>query len=99
SIPTALLGWPAGARAQLKPIQIPFLTGPQGPQGPAGPAGPAGPQGPAGPPGPGVACTGNDATDIVMKVGPLYVNVYEASLWNSLTGGSPAAPSACNANG
>ena len=35
----------------------------------------------------------------MVKVGPLCVDVYEASLWNSMTGGSPADPSACNANG
>lgn len=74
-----------------------------------GPAGPAGPQGPAGSPDTpdqvrdkffqGTACLGNDPSDIMVKVGPLCVDVYEASLWSSFTGGSPVAASTCNANG
>ena len=47
----------------------------------------------------GTACPGNDATDVMVKVGPLCVDVYEGSLWSSATRGSQVAPSACNADG
>jgi hypothetical protein len=47
----------------------------------------------------GTACPGNDATDKMVKVGPLCVDVYEASLWNRLTGGTQISASACNADG
>ena len=69
--------------------------------GPAGATGPAGAIGPAGSPDnpdqvrdkffQGTACPGNDASDVLVKVGPLCVDVYEASLWDSLTGGRQVA--------
>jgi hypothetical protein len=36
----------------------------------------------------GTACPGNDATDKMVKVGPLCVDVYEASVWSAITGGT-----------
>ncbi len=44
-------------------------------------------------------CPGNGSTDIMVQVGPLCVDAYEASLWNSLTGGRQIDASACNATG
>jgi hypothetical protein len=35
----------------------------------------------------GGACVGNDTTDIMLKVGSLCIDVYEASVWSSLSGG------------
>lgn len=35
----------------------------------------------------GTSCVGNDSTDIMVKVGPLCVDVYEASVWDTLAGG------------
>ncbi|MGH8577347.1 MAG: formylglycine-generating enzyme family protein [Gammaproteobacteria bacterium] len=67
------------------------ITGPPGPIGPAGPQGLQGPGGPAGPPGPpgaGTACGGNDAADEMVKVGATCVDVFEASVWDSPTGGT-----------
>jgi hypothetical protein len=75
-------------------------TGPQGPPGPQGNTGPQGPQGPQGPAGAtdtpdtvrekffsGNACPGNGAGDAMVKVGPLCVDVYEASVWDTAGGG------------
>jgi formylglycine-generating enzyme required for sulfatase activity len=72
-------------------------TGPTGPQGPVGATGatgatgPAGPQGPAGSPDTadqvrdkfftGNSCVGNGPSDVMVKVGPLCVDKYEASIW------------------
>lgn len=88
-------------------------TGPTGPQGPAGPMGatgapgPTGPQGPAGSPDTadqvrdkfftGNSCVGNSVNDIMVKVGPLCVDKYEASVWSNSDGtgtqyGHTAAP-------
>lgn len=82
---------------------ISLTPGPQGPQGPAGPVGPSGatgPQGPAGSPDTadqvrdkfytGISCAGNSANDIMVKVGPLCVDKYEASIWQNADGtGTP----------
>ena len=35
----------------------------------------------------GVACAGNDASDFMVRVGPLCVDKYEASVWDSASGG------------
>jgi len=72
-------------------------TGATGPQGPAGgPAGPQGPQGPAGSPDTanqvrdkfftGTTCVGTSANDVMVKVGPLCVDKYEASVWSNADG-------------
>ena len=37
---------------------------------------------------PAATCTGNDSTDEVIKVGPLCVDAYEASVWDASTGGA-----------
>ena len=36
----------------------------------------------------GVACAGNDASDIMVRVGPLCVDKYEASVWSTASGGT-----------
>lgn len=78
-----------------------------------GPPGPIGPQGPAGSPDTadqvrdksytGTACVGNDLADIMVKVGPLCVDVYEASVWSTPTGGTQYGATAddypCGDNG
>ena len=100
----ALVTWPMAASAQVggllcTTLQIgcPGPTGPQGPAGPPGPAGPSGPSGPAGTADPnqvrtaffqGTSCPGNDSTDKMVRVGPLCVDVFEASVWSTLTGGT-----------
>jgi hypothetical protein len=71
-------------------------TGPTGLQGPAGPTGATGPQGPAGSPDnanqvrnkffTGTSCRGSSADDIMVKVGPLCVDKYEASVWSVFDG-------------
>jgi hypothetical protein len=89
--PTGATG-PAGPQGEI---------GPQGPSGPTGETGPTGPQGPAGADGSpdtadqvrakffaGTACPGNDADDIMIKVGSLCVDVYEASVWSTPSGGT-----------
>ncbi len=35
----------------------------------------------------GIPCAGNDVNDIMVRVGPLCVDAYEASVWNSPQGG------------
>ena len=35
----------------------------------------------------GIACAGNDENDIMVRVGPLCVDMYEASVWNTPEGG------------
>lgn len=35
----------------------------------------------------GIACAGNDAGDIMVRVGPLCVDAYEASVWDTSQGG------------
>lgn len=47
----------------------------------------------------GIACAGNDGNDVMVRVGPLCVDVYEASLWDSATGGSAIDASTCADNG
>lgn len=74
----------------------PGPTGPQGLMGPAGPTGQSGPQGQAGSPDSpsqvrdkfysGVNCVGNSPGDMMVKVGPLCVDKYEASVWTSPDG-------------
>ncbi len=44
-------------------------------------------------------CPGNGTTDVMVQVGPLCVDVYEASLWNSRTGGIQTGGPTCNPNG
>ena len=65
-----------------------FKTG-QLAAGPQGPAGPAGPQGPAEPAGKdlGAVCAGNDPADVMVKVGGLCIDRYEASVWSKPDGG------------
>ncbi len=81
-----------------------------GPEGPQGPTGSTGATGPAGSPDTadevqdkffsGTSCIVNDATDIMVKVGPLCVDVYEASVWDSLTGGTQITEALpCSVNG
>lgn len=52
----------------------------------------------------GIACAGNDASDIMVRVGPLCVDAYESSVWDTSQGGgtqygvgSDSYP--CNDNG
>ncbi|HEY5594267.1 MAG TPA: SUMF1/EgtB/PvdO family nonheme iron enzyme [Nitrospiria bacterium] len=82
--------------------EISSTPGPTGPQGPAGPTGPQGPIGATGPQGPagspdtadqvrdkffiGTSCVGNSASDSMVKVGPLCVDKYEASIWKNADG-------------
>jgi hypothetical protein len=47
----------------------------------------------------GGTCVGNDGTDIMVRVGPLCVDKYEASIWSAKTGGSQVPASSCSANG
>lgn len=47
----------------------------------------------------GVACTGNDAGDVMVRVGPLCVDKYESSLWDSATGGNALNANTCADNG
>ncbi len=64
--------------------------------GPAGPTGATGATGPAGSPDTanqvrdkfftGTSCVGNSASDIMVKVGPLCVDKYEASVWQFADG-------------
>lgn len=46
-------------------------------------------------------CQGNDSTDIMVRVGPLCVDKYEAKIYTAKTGGSAVATpgTACNVNG
>ncbi|MGH8475981.1 MAG: SUMF1/EgtB/PvdO family nonheme iron enzyme [Methylococcales bacterium] len=44
----------------------------------------------------GTACVGSDAADEMVKVGPLCVDVYEASVWSTSTGGSQFGAAADN---
>ncbi len=67
-----------------------------GPTGATGATGATGPQGPAGSPDTanqvrdkfftGTSCVGNSASDIMVKVGPLCVDKYEASVWQNAGG-------------
>lgn len=88
------------------------ITGPAGPTGATGPTGAAGPTGATGPAGSpdtpdqvrdkfftGTSCVGNGVNDEMVKVGATCVDVYEASLWSSLTGGTPVTASLCDPNG
>lgn len=72
-------------------------AGPTGATGSTGATGPTGPMGPAGSPDTpddvrdkfftGTKCIGNDpVNDIMVKVGPLCVDVYEASVWSGADG-------------
>jgi hypothetical protein len=51
----------------------------------------------------GTACPGNDAADVLVKVGNICVDVYEASVWSGPTGGTQygvvSGDYPCNANG
>lgn len=78
--------------------------GPQGragAQGDPGPQGPEGPQGPQGAPAFAADCNqGLAANDVMVRVGSVCVDKYEASIWDAKTGGSQitgAIP--CDANG
>jgi Sulfatase-modifying factor enzyme 1 len=75
-------------------------TGPTGATGSTGPTGATGPQGPAGSPDTanqvrdkfftGTSCVGNSADDYMVKVGPLCVDQFEASIWPNADGtGTP----------
>src|SRR6266542_288694 len=48
-------------------------------------------------------CPGNDKTDIMVQVGPICVDVYEASVWSAKSGGTQYGATSddypCNANG
>jgi hypothetical protein len=44
-------------------------------------------------------CAGNDPADLMVRVGPLCVDVHEASLWDSATGGNAIDASTCSDNG
>ncbi|MGI9302400.1 MAG: SUMF1/EgtB/PvdO family nonheme iron enzyme, partial [Gammaproteobacteria bacterium] len=44
------------------------------------------------------ACAGNDATDIMVKVGPLCADRYEASVWDSAAGGGTQFGLVANTN-
>ena len=68
------------------------LKGPKGDKGDPGEPGPAGT-----PDSPdavrakffaGTACPGNDSTDVMVRVGDLCVDVYEASVWSAPAGGT-----------
>jgi len=75
---------------------ISYTPGPPGPPGLPGSPGPAGPPGPAGSTDTpdqvrkkffaGAACRGIAANDVMVKVGPLCVNRYEASVWSMADG-------------
>jgi hypothetical protein len=82
---------PTGPQGQAGSI------GSQGPQGTTGPQGPQGPQGPAGSPDTadqvrgkffsGTSCTDpNNPNDILVKVGPICIDKYEASVWSNFDG-------------
>ena len=43
-----------------------------------------------------LACAGNDPDDLMVRVGPLCVDVYEASLWDTATGGNAIDASTCS---
>ncbi len=51
----------------------------------------------------GTACPGNDPADVMVKVGNVCVDVYEASVWSGLTGGTQygvvSGNYPCNADG
>lgn len=103
---------PEGAAGVQGPAGPIGATGAQGAVGPTGPAGSQGLAGPVGPAGStdtsdqvrdkffeGTACIGNDPTDVMVKVGPLCVDVYEASVWNQKVGGQQFAFPYCDSNG
>jgi hypothetical protein len=74
----------------------PGPAGSPGPEGPAGPEGPGGPQGPAAPP-----CEGNP-DDVMVQIGSLCIDRYEASIWDAPTGGNQLTGTAqppCNRDG
>jgi formylglycine-generating enzyme required for sulfatase activity len=92
---------------------ISLTPGPKGDKGDTGATGATGPQGPQGPAGAdgspdtadqvrdkffaGTSCAGNSAGDIMVKVGPLCVDKYEASVWSNADGtgthyGDPNSP-------
>ncbi len=87
---------PPGPTGATGPAGPTGATGPAGPTGATGPAGPAGPPGPAGSPDTpdqvrdkfftGTSCVGNSVNDILVKVGPLCVDRYEASVWSNPDG-------------
>jgi len=47
----------------------------------------------------GTACPGVSPGDVMVKVGPICIDVYEASIWDSLTDGTQINASACTPNG
>jgi hypothetical protein len=75
---------------------ISLTPGPQGATGPTGATGATGATGSAGSPDTanqvrdkfftGTSCVGNSASDIMVKVGPLCVDKYEASVWSVFDG-------------
>ncbi len=90
--PTGAAG-PTGSDGGPGPAGSPGASGPAGPAGPAGAPGATGPTGPAGSPDTadqvrdkfftGTSCVGNDTLDVMVKVGPLCVDKFEASVWDS----------------
>jgi len=66
-----------------------------GPRGPAGERGPMGPAGSSDTPDQvrekffaGTLCPGSDPQDLMVRVGPICVDVHEASVWSTPTGGT-----------
>jgi hypothetical protein len=78
-----------------------LADGIQGGQGPAGPIGARGPAGPRGDPGFQADCNdGLAADDVMVRVGSVCIDRYEASIWTARTGGTQitgAIP--CDADG
>lgn len=93
---------PSGATGATGPAGAVGATGPTGPIGPQGIQGIKGAQGPQGVQGPAGSpdtadqvrtkyfasktCPGNSAIDIMISVGPLCVDKYEASIWSNPDG-------------
>lgn len=65
------------------------LRGEPGPRGPAGQTGPRGPEGPKGDPAWVADCNqGLPADDVMVRVGPVCIDRYEASIWDARSGGN-----------
>lgn len=88
-------GGAVSLRAACKPRETAVPLAQVGGLGPAGPPGSPGPPGPRDTPDQvrakffaGAACPGTDPQDVMVRVGNVCVDVFEASVWSTPTGGT-----------